>query len=70
MRQRGGGTASAATDSRVTSASFSWSAEQGNVEFGLLVDNGGLTESVEREMRRSEDSLYEQVLCGTRTRST
>jgi phosphatidylserine/phosphatidylglycerophosphate/cardiolipin synthase-like enzyme len=45
----------------VTSANFSWSAEQGNVEFGVLIDNVGLTESVEREMRAAEDSLYERV---------
>lgn len=45
----------------VTSANFSWSAEQGNVEFGALIDNVGLTESVEREMRRVEDHVYERV---------
>lgn len=45
----------------VTSANFSWSAEQGNVEFGALIDNVGLTESVEREMRRVEDHVYEHV---------
>jgi phosphatidylserine/phosphatidylglycerophosphate/cardiolipin synthase-like enzyme len=45
----------------VTSANFSWSAEQGNVEFGALIDNVGLTESVEREMLAAEDSLYERV---------
>lgn len=45
----------------VTSANFSWSAEQGNVEFGALIDNVGLTESVEREMRRAEDHVYERV---------
>lgn len=46
----------------VTSANFSWSAEHGNVEFGVLIDNPNLTESVEREMRRTEDLLYERVL--------
>jgi phosphatidylserine/phosphatidylglycerophosphate/cardiolipin synthase-like enzyme len=45
----------------VTSANFSWSAEHGNVEFGVLIDNPNLTESVEREMRRTEDLLYERV---------
>lgn len=45
----------------VTSANFSWSAEQGNIEFGALIDNVGLTESVEREMRRVEDHVYEHV---------
>lgn len=46
----------------VTSANFSWSAEHGNVEFGVVADNRNLTEAVEREMRRAEDSLYERVL--------
>ncbi|WP_237407778.1 DISARM system phospholipase D-like protein DrmC [Streptomyces sp. M2CJ-2] len=46
----------------VTSANFSWSAEHGNVEFGLLIDNPNLTESVEREIHRAEDLLYERVL--------
>jgi PLD-like domain len=45
----------------VTSANFSWSAEQGNVEFGVLIDNPNLTEAVERELRDAEDALYERV---------
>jgi hypothetical protein len=45
----------------VTSANFSWSAEQGNVEFGVLIDNPNLTEAVEREMHDAEEALYEQV---------
>ena len=45
----------------VTSANLSWSAEQSNVELGLLVDDVALTESVEREMYGSEDALYERV---------
>jgi hypothetical protein len=45
----------------VTSANFSWSAEQGNVELGILIDNPNLTEAVERELRNAEDALYEQV---------
>ncbi|MGH3981546.1 MAG: DISARM system phospholipase D-like protein DrmC [Pseudonocardiaceae bacterium] len=45
----------------VTSANFSWSAEHGNVEFGVLVDNRNLTEAVEREMLHAEDLLYERV---------
>ncbi len=45
----------------VTSANFSWSAEYGNVEFGVLIDNPNLTESVEREIYRVEDQLYERV---------
>jgi phosphatidylserine/phosphatidylglycerophosphate/cardiolipin synthase-like enzyme len=46
----------------VTSANFSWSAEQGNVEFGVLIDNPNLTEAVERELRDAEDALYERVV--------
>lgn len=42
----------------VTSANFSWSAEYGNVELGLLVDDADLADAVEREMRDSEDLLY------------
>ena len=45
----------------VTSANFSWSAENGNIEFGVLVDNRNLTEAVEREMREAEDLLFEHV---------
>ncbi len=45
----------------VTSANFSWSAEHGNVELGVLVDNPNLTEAVESEMRRVAESLYERV---------
>jgi hypothetical protein len=43
------------------SANFSWAAEYGNVEFGVLVDNQNLTESVEREMREAEDLLFERI---------
>jgi phosphatidylserine/phosphatidylglycerophosphate/cardiolipin synthase-like enzyme len=45
----------------VTSANFSWSAEYGNVEFGVLIDNQNLTEAVEREMLDCEDLLYERL---------
>ena len=46
----------------VTSANFSWSAEQGNLEFGVLIDNANLTEAVERELRDAENALYERVV--------
>ena len=46
----------------VTSANFSWSAENRNIEFGVLHDNRNLAESVEREMRHAEDTLFETVL--------
>ena len=45
----------------VTSANFSWSAEQRNVEFGVLIDHPNLTEAVERELREAEEALYERV---------
>jgi phosphatidylserine/phosphatidylglycerophosphate/cardiolipin synthase-like enzyme len=45
----------------VTSANFSWSAENNNIEFGVLIDNPNLTEAVERELSRAEDSLYERI---------
>ncbi|MHA6622489.1 DISARM system phospholipase D-like protein DrmC [Pseudonocardia sp. DLS-67] len=46
----------------VTSANFSWSAEHGNVELGVLADNTNLAQAVESEMRRAEDAIYERVL--------
>jgi phosphatidylserine/phosphatidylglycerophosphate/cardiolipin synthase-like enzyme len=45
----------------VTSANFSWSAENANLEFGLLVDNPNLAESAERELRAAEDMVFERV---------
>jgi phosphatidylserine/phosphatidylglycerophosphate/cardiolipin synthase-like enzyme len=45
----------------VTSANFSWSAEYGNVELGVMLDNPNVAESVEREMRGAEHSIYEVV---------
>jgi len=45
----------------VTSANFSWSAEQRNIEFGVFIDNPNLTEAVESELLRVEDVLYERV---------
>lgn len=45
----------------ITSANFSWSAEYGNVELGIAIDDPNLTEAVEREMRRAEGSLYDPV---------
>jgi len=42
----------------VTSANFSWSAEFGNVELGVLVGDADLAEAVEREMRGAEEVLY------------
>ena len=46
----------------VTSANFSWSAENGNLELGVLIDNANLAEAVEHEMRQVEGFVFERVL--------
>ena len=46
----------------VTSANFSWSAENANLEFGVLIDNPNLAEAVERELRDAEDLIFERVM--------
>lgn len=46
----------------LTSANFSFSAESRNVEFGLLVRDTALAESVESTMTSKHGSLYELVL--------
>jgi phosphatidylserine/phosphatidylglycerophosphate/cardiolipin synthase-like enzyme len=45
----------------LTSANFSFSAENRNVEFGLLVRDSALAESVEAAMTSKHGSLYELV---------
>lgn len=45
----------------LTSANFSFSAENRNVEFGLLVRDSALAESVETTMTSKHGSLYELV---------
>jgi hypothetical protein len=45
----------------VTSANFSWSAENANLEFGVLIDNANLAEAIERELRETEDYIFERV---------
>lgn len=45
----------------VTSANFSFSAENSNVEFGLLVHDAGLAASVEDTMTTKHGTLYELV---------
>lgn len=52
----------------VTSANFSWSAENANLEFGVLIDNPNLAEAVEREMRAAEDHVFERVDATTPSR--
>lgn len=46
----------------VTSANFSWGAENANLEFGVLIDNSNLAESVERELRDVEDLVFQRVM--------
>lgn len=46
----------------VTSANFSWSAENGNLELGVLIDNANLAEAVEQEMHQVEDFVFEHVV--------
>lgn len=45
----------------ITSANFSWSAENVNLELGVLIDNRNLAEAVEHQMRDVEDDLFERV---------
>jgi phosphatidylserine/phosphatidylglycerophosphate/cardiolipin synthase-like enzyme len=45
----------------VTSANFSWSAENVNLELGMLLDNRNLAETAEHRMRDDEDDLFERV---------
>lgn len=54
----------------VTSANFSKSAEQLNIELGLRVDDPIVTQHVENQMRSLETSLYERVPEPTLSTST
>ena len=45
----------------LTSANFSYSAENRNIEFGLLIRDSGLADSVESMMASKRGSLYELV---------
>ena len=45
----------------LTSANFSYSAENRNVEFGLLIRDSGLASSIESTMASKRGSLYELV---------
>ena len=45
----------------VTSANFSWSAEESNVELGLRVDDPGIARMVEMQMEELEPLLYERA---------
>ena len=43
----------------ITSADFSWSAENGNAELGVLIDGRNLAEGAEDRLRHVEDLLFE-----------
>jgi phosphatidylserine/phosphatidylglycerophosphate/cardiolipin synthase-like enzyme len=45
----------------VTSANFSWSAENANLELGVLIDNRNMAEAVELQMRDAETHVFERV---------
>lgn len=45
----------------VTSANFSWSGEQHNVELGVRVDDPALADAAVRQMRDLEEHVYEPV---------
>ncbi|MGO4470718.1 phospholipase D-like domain-containing protein [Arthrobacter sp. M-10] len=45
----------------ITSANFSWSAEYGNVELGVVIDDGQLAERIEGELRAAEPYFYEPL---------
>ncbi|ACZ31337.1 phospholipase D/Transphosphatidylase [Xylanimonas cellulosilytica DSM 15894] len=45
----------------ITSANFSWSAEHGNVELGVRIDDPTLADRIERELRAAEQRLYAAV---------
>lgn len=46
----------------ITSANFSWSAEFGNVELGVRLDDELLAQRIESEMGLAEQLLYERVI--------
>lgn len=45
----------------ISSANFSWSAENHNIELGVIIDDRTVTEAVEREMAVAEDTLYTRI---------
>lgn len=45
----------------ITSANFSWSAENGNIELGVVIDDGHLAERIESELLAAEPYLYERL---------
>lgn len=47
----------------LTSANFSYSAENSNIEFGLRISDNGLATSIEKTMASKHGSLY--ALCGS-----
>lgn len=45
----------------MTSANFSYSAEELNIELGLRIHDEALAESIERQMANMESRLYRRV---------
>ena len=45
----------------VTSANFSWSAENHNVEFGVRIDDAGLSQSIEGQLSKAETIIYDRA---------
>lgn len=45
----------------ITSANFSWSAEYGNIELGVAIDDAHLAERIEAELQTAEPHLYETL---------
>jgi len=48
-------------DPYFTSANFSVSAEQHNVELGIRIDSRAITETVEEQLIEAQTTLYERV---------
>lgn len=46
----------------VTSANYSWSAENRNIELGVRLDDAALADAIEDQLRQVEGTLYERVL--------
>jgi hypothetical protein len=47
----------------VTSANFSWTAENGHLGLGVLIDNANLAEAVEQRCARSKTSSSNEFKC-------
>ena len=45
----------------VTSANFSWSAENHNVEYGVRIDDAGLAQSIESQLSKAQTIIYDRA---------